>query len=122
MCGRFTVTTKDTKSIADRFQVELEKALSKGHEGAASGAKESVKDGSTVAAGATDCAGARAPRDREFMAAIVRAERETYTPSRRSALSNTQMRPGASAPASRRVEPDRMRSGCKPTSRALVST
>ena len=26
MCGRFTVTTKDTKSIADRFQVELEKA------------------------------------------------------------------------------------------------
>jgi putative SOS response-associated peptidase YedK len=34
MCGRFTVTTKDTKSIADRFQVELEKALSKGHEGA----------------------------------------------------------------------------------------
>ena len=27
MCGRFTVTTKDTKSIADRFQVELEKAL-----------------------------------------------------------------------------------------------
>lgn len=27
MCGRFTVTTKDTKSIADRFQVELEKTL-----------------------------------------------------------------------------------------------
>src|ERR1700742_3366300 len=27
MCGRFTVTTKDTKKIADRFQVELEKAL-----------------------------------------------------------------------------------------------
>ena len=29
MCGRFTVTTKDTKSIADRFQVELEKSLEK---------------------------------------------------------------------------------------------
>jgi putative SOS response-associated peptidase YedK len=27
MCGRFTVTTKDTQSVADRFQVELEKAL-----------------------------------------------------------------------------------------------
>jgi putative SOS response-associated peptidase YedK len=27
MCGRFTVTTKDSKTIADRFQVELEKAL-----------------------------------------------------------------------------------------------
>jgi putative SOS response-associated peptidase YedK len=27
MCGRFTVTNKDTKAIADRFQVELEKAL-----------------------------------------------------------------------------------------------
>jgi putative SOS response-associated peptidase YedK len=34
MCGRFTVTTKDTKSIADRFQVELEKTLA---------AKESAK-------------------------------------------------------------------------------
>ena len=30
MCGRFTVTTKDTKKIADRFQVELEKALERG--------------------------------------------------------------------------------------------
>ena len=29
MCGRFTVTTKDTKTIADRFQVELEKALAR---------------------------------------------------------------------------------------------
>lgn len=29
MCGRFTVTAKDTKTIADRFQVELEKALEK---------------------------------------------------------------------------------------------
>jgi putative SOS response-associated peptidase YedK len=37
MCGRFTVTTKDTKTIADRFQVELEKALQ---------AKESARDGS----------------------------------------------------------------------------
>jgi len=27
MCGRFTVTTRDTRSVADRFQVELEKAL-----------------------------------------------------------------------------------------------
>lgn len=27
MCGRFTVTSKDTKKVADRFQVELEKAL-----------------------------------------------------------------------------------------------
>src|ERR1700710_1675334 len=35
MCGRFTVTTKDTKSIADRFQVELEKTLEQ---------KESSKD------------------------------------------------------------------------------
>ena len=35
MCGRFTVTTKDTKKVADRFQADLEKALgSKGLEGA----------------------------------------------------------------------------------------
>jgi putative SOS response-associated peptidase YedK len=27
VCGRFTVTTKDTKKVADRFEVELEKAL-----------------------------------------------------------------------------------------------
>jgi putative SOS response-associated peptidase YedK len=27
MCGRFTVTTKDTKKVADRFQVDLERAL-----------------------------------------------------------------------------------------------
>jgi len=27
MCGRFTVTTRDTKKVADRFEVELEKAL-----------------------------------------------------------------------------------------------
>jgi putative SOS response-associated peptidase YedK len=44
MCGRFTVTTKDTKSIADRFQVELEKALQQGGGG---GAKESAKDGAS---------------------------------------------------------------------------
>src|SRR3569623_1957188 len=43
MCGRFTVTTKDTKTIADRFQVELEKALEQG--GAGGGAKETAKDG-----------------------------------------------------------------------------
>jgi hypothetical protein len=41
MCGRFTVTTKDTKKIADRFQVELEKALEQG----APAAKESAKAG-----------------------------------------------------------------------------
>ncbi|HTT93642.1 MAG TPA: SOS response-associated peptidase [Solirubrobacterales bacterium] len=41
MCGRFTVTTKDTKSIADRFQVELEKTLAKGGRGA----KEAAEDG-----------------------------------------------------------------------------
>jgi putative SOS response-associated peptidase YedK len=38
MCGRFTVTTKDTKTIADRFQVELEKALASG------AAREQAKD------------------------------------------------------------------------------
>ena len=27
MCGRFTVTAKNSKKIADHFQVELEKAL-----------------------------------------------------------------------------------------------
>jgi putative SOS response-associated peptidase YedK len=42
MCGRFTVTTKDTKTIADRFQVELEKALERGGGGSAA-AKESAK-------------------------------------------------------------------------------
>jgi len=41
MCGRFTVTTKDTKKIADRFQVELEKALARGGGGAA---KESLAE------------------------------------------------------------------------------
>ena len=43
MCGRFTNTTKDTKKVADRFQVELEKALER--KVAAAPAKESVKDG-----------------------------------------------------------------------------
>lgn len=43
MCGRFTVTNKDTKRIADRFQVELEKVLERG--GAGMPAKESVQDG-----------------------------------------------------------------------------
>jgi hypothetical protein len=36
--------------------------------------------------------------------------------------SNTQIRPGASAPASRRVDADWTSSGCKPTSLAVVST
>jgi putative SOS response-associated peptidase YedK len=44
MCGRFTNTTKDTKKVADRFQVELEKALER--KVAAPPAKESTKDGS----------------------------------------------------------------------------
>jgi putative SOS response-associated peptidase YedK len=48
MCGRFTVTTKDTKSIADRFQVELEKAL---EQGGAGGAKEPAEDGSSNGSG-----------------------------------------------------------------------
>jgi putative SOS response-associated peptidase YedK len=43
MCGRFTVTTKDTKTIADRFQVELEKALQQGQGDGAPAAKESAK-------------------------------------------------------------------------------
>jgi putative SOS response-associated peptidase YedK len=51
MCGRFTVTTKDTKTIADRFQVELEKALERGPGGgAAAAAKESAKDGAVASA------------------------------------------------------------------------
>jgi putative SOS response-associated peptidase YedK len=35
MCGRFTVTKKDTKKIADRFQVELERALERNAAGEA---------------------------------------------------------------------------------------
>jgi putative SOS response-associated peptidase YedK len=42
MCGRFTVTTKDTKKVADRFEVELEKALERK---AGTAAKESAKEG-----------------------------------------------------------------------------
>jgi len=49
MCGRFTVTTKDTKKVADRFQVELEKALERS--GAGAPAKESAKDGKEAEAG-----------------------------------------------------------------------
>ena len=49
MCGRFTVTTKDTKTIADRFQVELEKALAT-RAATASRRKESAKDGAEDAA------------------------------------------------------------------------
>ena len=48
MCGRFTVTTKDTKKIADRFQVELEKALeraSSGGEAPAPTKERAKKDG-----------------------------------------------------------------------------
>lgn len=46
MCGRFTVTAKDTKTITDRFQVELEKALERGGDGSgAPAAKESAQDG-----------------------------------------------------------------------------
>src|SRR5689334_13477908 len=50
MCGRFTVTGKDTKKIADRFQVELEKALERG----GAPARESVEDGGGAKEGATD--------------------------------------------------------------------
>jgi putative SOS response-associated peptidase YedK len=35
MCGRFTVTAKDTKTIADRFQVELERSLERNASGEA---------------------------------------------------------------------------------------
>jgi putative SOS response-associated peptidase YedK len=46
MCGRFTVTTKDTKKIADRFQVELEKALASGKEAVKEGNGASAENGS----------------------------------------------------------------------------
>ena len=46
MCGRFTVTAKDTKKIADRFQVELEKALERNSAGEAPPpSKERVEEG-----------------------------------------------------------------------------
>src|SRR5215203_4199867 len=48
MCGRFTNTTKDTKKVADRFQVELEKALERS--GAGAPAKEATKDAAKVKA------------------------------------------------------------------------
>jgi putative SOS response-associated peptidase YedK len=35
MCGRFTVTAKDAKTIADRFQVELERSLERSSSGEA---------------------------------------------------------------------------------------
>jgi putative SOS response-associated peptidase YedK len=51
MCGRFTVTTKDTKTIADRFQVELEKALQRGGGGDGSPAvRETAKGDGAVKA------------------------------------------------------------------------
>lgn len=50
MCGRFTVTTKDTKKIADRFQVELEKALQRGG-GEGSAPKERVAEAAASAVG-----------------------------------------------------------------------
>jgi putative SOS response-associated peptidase YedK len=44
MCGRFTVTAKDTKTIADRFQVELERSLERSSSGEApSPTKERAK-------------------------------------------------------------------------------
>jgi putative SOS response-associated peptidase YedK len=45
MCGRFTVTTKDTKTIADRFQVELEKALERSGGGGSTQESLETKDG-----------------------------------------------------------------------------
>ncbi|MEX2106702.1 MAG: SOS response-associated peptidase [Solirubrobacterales bacterium] len=61
MCGRFTVTTKDTKKIADRFQVELEKALERGGSGdGAPAAGESVKTAAASAADGGDGATRRA--------------------------------------------------------------
>ncbi|HVY95370.1 MAG TPA: SOS response-associated peptidase [Solirubrobacterales bacterium] len=52
MCGRFTVTAKDTKKIADRFQAELEKALERGSGGEVG--RESAKDGSADGAEAKE--------------------------------------------------------------------
>jgi len=47
MCGRYTVTTTDTKKIADRFQAELEKVLQQG------GAKEAAKEAADGSGGAS---------------------------------------------------------------------
>lgn len=54
MCGRFTVTTKDTKKIADRFQAELEKALERGGGGEGGAPRESVKAAELNAAAGAD--------------------------------------------------------------------
>ena len=52
MCGRFTVTAKDTKKIADRFQAELEKALERGGGGdVGESVKDAAGDGSDGAKG-----------------------------------------------------------------------
>lgn len=49
MCGRFTVTAKDTKTIADRFQVELERSLERTSSGRAPPpAKERAKKASSA--------------------------------------------------------------------------
>jgi putative SOS response-associated peptidase YedK len=50
MCGRFTVTTKDTKSIADRFQVELEKTLQAKESAQAAKAEAAKDDGAEASA------------------------------------------------------------------------
>jgi putative SOS response-associated peptidase YedK len=59
MCGRFTVTTKDTKKVADRFQAELEKALER--RSGEGGAKESVKAAELNAAAGAEDGDGRAP-------------------------------------------------------------
>ena len=58
---------------------------------------------------------------REPVAAVLKVARRFYAAARRAVLSNTQMRPGASAPASRRVDADWIRRGRKPASRAVAS-
>ena len=60
MCGRFTVTTKDTKKIADRFQVELEKALEQ-RAAAGSAPRESVSAAEANAAVRGDGKQAKSP-------------------------------------------------------------
>jgi hypothetical protein len=108
-----------------------------------------LPNGLSVAAGAAECAGA-ARDSREFVAAIVRSAKQIafrWTPRsmarrqtgvladalwsaadaagdrvyRPAVPSNTQMRPGALTPASRRVEADWISSGRKAASRAVVS-
>jgi putative SOS response-associated peptidase YedK len=54
MCGRFTVTTKDTKSIADRFQVELEKTLQAKESAQAAKAEAAKDDGAEASAAGED--------------------------------------------------------------------